>query len=62
MGKIFDPKDNDAQHVTYIVLTNALFHSDFHDNYQSTTSKIMQILRQVLVPTTNASGHPLLIG
>ena len=63
VGKIVDLKDNDAQHVTYIVLTNALFHSDFHDFfYQSTTSKIVWILRQVLVPTTNACGHPLPIG
>ena len=35
VGKIVDPKDNDAQHVTYIVLTNALFHIDFCDNYLS---------------------------
>ena len=31
--KIVDPKDNDARHVTYIVLTNVLFHSDFRDNF-----------------------------
>ena len=31
VGKIVDLKDNDCRHVTYIVLTNALFHSDFRD-------------------------------
>ena len=35
VGKIVDPKDNDARHVTYIVLTNVLFHSDFCDNFLS---------------------------
>ena len=35
VGKIVDLKDNNAQHVTYIVLTNELFHSDFHDNFLS---------------------------
>ena len=35
VGKIDDPKDNDCRHVTYIVLTNALFHSDFRDKFLS---------------------------
>ena len=35
VGKIVDPKDNDTQHVTYIVLTNVLFHIDFRDNLLS---------------------------
>ena len=35
VGKIVDPKDNDCCHVTYIVLTNALFHSDFRDKFLS---------------------------
>ena len=35
VGKIVDPKDNDCHHVTYIVLTNALFHSDFRDKFLS---------------------------
>ena len=35
VGKIVDPKDNDCRHVTYIVLTNALFHSDFRDKFLS---------------------------
>ena len=35
VGKIVDPKDNDARHVNYIVLTNALFHSNFCDNFLS---------------------------
>ena len=33
VGKIIDPKDNDARHVTYIILTNALFHSDFCEHF-----------------------------
>ena len=35
IGKIVDPKDNDSRHVTYIVLTNALFHGDFRDKFLS---------------------------
>ena len=35
VGKIVDPKDNDCRHVTYIVLTNALFHSDFRGKFLS---------------------------